>query len=365
VCSAVGLATANTDLAGAHAALSYLEANTDAYVTVAGSDGPGELATLILAAHALGVDPTQFGGTNLVTRLLATEQTSGPNAGRFGTDAQVPEYDADGYSQGLALAALHAAGVQADTPAISWLEQDQCPDGGWTAPDTVDTPCNGDPADYEGPDPQTTALAIEGLAAQGIVGNSTDPASGAVYPFGNANLPRLTAATLALHAPSWAWRRHVRRTGGYWLVASDGGVFSYGDAAFFGSRGGQPSTSPSSAWRPRPTAAATGWWPPTAASSATATPRSTAPAAASRSTSPSSAWRHARRRRLLAGGLRRRRVQLRRRRLLRLPRRQPLNKPIVGMASDPNGAGYWLVASDGGIFNYGDAAFFGSTGASS
>ncbi len=27
-------------------------------------------------------------------------------------------------------------------------------------------------------------------------------------------------------------------------------------------------------------------------------------------------------------------------------------------------AGYWLVASDGGIFNYGDAGFFGSAGAS-
>jgi len=40
-----------------------------------------------------------------------------------------------------------------------------------------------------------------------------------------------------------------------------------------------------------------------------------------------------------------------------------LNKPIVGMAATPTGKGYWLVASDGGIFNYGDAAFFGSTGA--
>ena len=28
--------------------------------------------------------------------------------------------------------------------------------------------------------------------------------------------------------------------GGYWLVASDGGIFTYGDAAFLGSRGGQP-----------------------------------------------------------------------------------------------------------------------------
>jgi N-acetylmuramoyl-L-alanine amidase len=39
-----------------------------------------------------------------------------------------------------------------------------------------------------------------------------------------------------------------------------------------------------------------------------------------------------------------------------------LNAPIVGMASTRDGAGYWLVASDGGIFSYGDAAFFGSAG---
>lgn len=40
-----------------------------------------------------------------------------------------------------------------------------------------------------------------------------------------------------------------------------------------------------------------------------------------------------------------------------------LNKPIVGMASTPNGSGYWLVASDGGVFTFGNAPFFGSTGA--
>jgi hypothetical protein len=39
-----------------------------------------------------------------------------------------------------------------------------------------------------------------------------------------------------------------------------------------------------------------------------------------------------------------------------------LNRPIVGMASTPSGNGYWLVASDGGIFAFGDAAFRGSTG---
>ena len=40
-----------------------------------------------------------------------------------------------------------------------------------------------------------------------------------------------------------------------------------------------------------------------------------------------------------------------------------LNQPIVGMARRRRGHGYWLVASDGGIFAFGDAAFHGSTGA--
>ena len=70
--------------------------------------------------------------------------------------------------------------------------------------------------------------------------------------------------------------------GGYWQVATDGGVFSFGDAAFHGS----------------------------------------------------------------AGNLR-------------------LVKPVVGMASTSDGGGYWLVASDGGVFSYGDAAFRGSGPATS
>ena len=39
-----------------------------------------------------------------------------------------------------------------------------------------------------------------------------------------------------------------------------------------------------------------------------------------------------------------------------------LERPIVGMAGTPDGHGYWLVASDGGIFTFGDAGFYGSTG---
>ena len=108
---------------------------------------------------------------------------------------------------------------------------------------------------------------------------------------------------------------------GYWEVASDGGIFSFGDAAFYGSMGGQPPQPARSwGWPPPPTAAATGWWPPTAASSPSVTPPSTARWAASTST------------------------------------------PIVGMAATPDGGGYWEVASDGGIFSFGDAVFHGSMG---
>jgi hypothetical protein len=66
---------------------------------------------------------------------------------------------------------------------------------------------------------------------------------------------------------------------GYWLVASDGGVFCFGDAQFHGSTGGIH-----------------------------------------------------------------------------------LNQPIVGMASTSDAAGYWLVASDGGVFSFGNATFCGGTG---
>jgi len=38
-----------------------------------------------------------------------------------------------------------------------------------------------------------------------------------------------------------------------------------------------------------------------------------------------------------------------------------LNAPIVGMAVDPVTGGYWMVASDGGIFSF-NAPFEGSMG---
>ena len=108
---------------------------------------------------------------------------------------------------------------------------------------------------------------------------------------------------------------------GYWLVASDGGIFSFGDAAFYGSTGACPSTADRRHGRHARRQGLLAGRPPTAGSSASATPASTAPRAAC-----------------------------------------TLNQPIVGMAATPDGKGYWLVASDGGIFSFGDAGFYGSTG---
>ena len=37
-----------------------------------------------------------------------------------------------------------------------------------------------------------------------------------------------------------------------------------------------------------------------------------------------------------------------------------LNAPVVGVAAMPIYGGYWLAGSDGGVFTYGDAAYLGS-----
>src|SRR5579883_94462 len=37
-----------------------------------------------------------------------------------------------------------------------------------------------------------------------------------------------------------------------------------------------------------------------------------------------------------------------------------LDAPVVGIAASPSGDGYWLVGGDGGLFNFGDARFLGS-----
>ena len=67
---------------------------------------------------------------------------------------------------------------------------------------------------------------------------------------------------------------------GYALVATDGGMFTFGGADFFGSTGSMKLNQPIVGLAPTPAAGATGWWRRTAASSPSAKRSSTAPRAA-------------------------------------------------------------------------------------
>ncbi len=187
---------------------------------------------------------------------------------------------------------------------------------------------------------------------------------GGIFAYGDAGFYGSTGG----HRTStsrWSGMAATPDGGGYWLVASDGGIFAYGDAGFYGSTGGHaPQPAGRRAWPPPPTAH--GYW--LVASDGGIFAYGDADfygSTGGHAPQPPVVGhgRHPRRARLLAGGLRRRHLQLRRRRLLRLDRRHA-PQPARSWAWRPSltGAGYWLVASDGGIFSYGDANFFGSTG---
>ena len=160
-----------------------------------------------------------------------------------------------------------------------------------------------------------------------------------------------------------SWRSPPARPAGYWLVAADGGIFAFGDAPFFGSMGGEPLNAPIVGMAATPDG--DGYWLVAADGGIFAF--GDAPFLGSMGGQPlnrrSWAWPPPRRRRLLARGLRRRHLRLRRRAVLRLHRRHAPQQADRGHGRHPDGGGYWLVASDGGIFAFGDAAFYGSTGA--
>jgi LPXTG-motif cell wall-anchored protein len=154
----------------AHAAESYLQAHRDAFVTRNGQDDAGRLATAILAAHAEGTNPRQYGGTDahadLVGRLLATQRTTGKDAGLFGSTD--PSFDG-AFRQGLALLALSSVG-QRNAPALAWLQAQQCAGGGWESYRADASVACGktDPAAFSGPDTNSTALAVEAFVAAGV-----------------------------------------------------------------------------------------------------------------------------------------------------------------------------------------------------
>ena len=143
---------------------------------------------------------------------------------------------------------------------------------------------------------------------------------GGMFTHGDAGFFGSTG-DLVLNKPIVAMAATPTRQG-YWLVASDGGVFTFGDAGFFGSTGDLVLNSPIVAIVP--TRSGLGYLLVAADGGVF--------------TFGVDAVFHG-----STGDL-------------------TLNKPIVGAAATPTGDGYWLVASDGGIFAFGDAPFLGSTG---
>ena len=80
---------------------------------------PGDLARTILALEGAGVDPREFGGVNLVSRLLAKRRDNGSYEGWPGSTA-------------FAVIALRAAGATGGLEkSLSWLHEVQNDDGGW------------------------------------------------------------------------------------------------------------------------------------------------------------------------------------------------------------------------------------------
>ena len=124
----------------------------------------------------------------------------------------------------------------------------------------------------------SVAAPIVCHAVSPVLGYRLVASDGGIFVFGNQQFCGSTGG-ISLNSPIVGMARSASG-GGYWLVASDGGIFAFGDAPFYGSTGNVA-----------------------------------------------------------------------------------LNQPIVGMTATPTGRGYWFVARDGGIFAFGEAAFYGSTGA--
>ena len=389
----LALAATHVDSAADQAALTYVEANANSYITVDNADGPGQLANLILDGHAMGVDPTNFGGTNLVTRLLATEQTSGPDAGLFGTETQLNDFFVGTYDQGLVLAALKTAGVTANAAAIGWLTSQQCSSGGWAFPNQAIGVCAvGPPSSFQGADDQSTSLAVQGLIAQGALTSGIEAGALSFFTTGqgadggwsyypnSATQPQetdsqstglVTQALLAMgfsptsstftnseHSPVTALQSFVVTSG------SDKGALGYQDNTSgnilatnqdiptlagltygFGPTNSYWIATASGAVHPYGSAKSYGSLAGTALNQPVVGMAATL--------NGLGYW-------LVAsdGGI----FSYGNAAFLGSRGGQPLNMPVVGMAPTPDGGGYWLVASDGGIFSYGDAAFYGSRG---
>ena len=162
-------------------------------------------------------------------------------------------------------------------------------------------------------------FSVGGQPSGGIAGYWLVASDGGIFSYGSAGFAGSMGGR-HLDAPMVGMAATTDHNG-YWTVASDGGIFSFGDAAFHGSMGGRHLDAPMVGMAPTPDG--NGYW--TVASDGGIFTFGSAPFAGSMGA-------------------------------------KHLDAPMVGMASTPDGNGYWTVASDGGVFSFGTASFHGSMG---
>ncbi len=188
---------------------------------------------------------------------------------------------------------------------------------------------------------------------------------GGVFSYGDAHfygsLPGIgiaPAAEIVGIAPTHDFK-------GYWLIGADGGVFGFGDAQFYGSaasqaRAGVPVVGMA------PTNDGKGYWLAGAELSVfhlgdatVLTVNSSPSGAVNQPVVGIAASRGAQGYWLVTpdGGV----SAFGAAHAFGSMAGKPLAQPIVGMATDPATAGYWEVGADGGVFAF-NAGFFGSTG---
>jgi len=130
----------------------YLRSQAAAY-----SEDPGAAAKLFLGVVALGEDPRDFGGVDLLAVLDGSFEAG---SGRFGIDL---------FDHGLFMLARASAALGVPEAAVSYLTSKQLADGGWEFDEGW------------GADTNTTALALQALIAAGEGPSSAGVQGGLAY----------------------------------------------------------------------------------------------------------------------------------------------------------------------------------------
>jgi hypothetical protein len=278
-----GLGTVNAALyqAGCVASPPFTDVTSGNNQVVVPNDPPGtppgpyypataayDLATGLGSPVASSLVPDLVHPVDACARVTSLGTTSGPPAG--GTTVVVNGAHLTGVTE-VDFGAGRPASIVSVTDSAVTVRAPASPTGGYARVPVIVRTAN-DVVGLTG----ATPFTYVSTAGYWMVGSD-----GGVYTFGQLGyFGSVPGAIGGAPAHPVVGMAATPDAGGYWLVGSDGGLYAFGDARFFGSVPGAIGHAPAS--------------------------------------------------------------------------------PVVGMAATPDGGGYWLVGSDGGLYAFGDARFFGS-----